>query len=297
MLLYELAALGAATCWALSGIISAAPAQHLGAVRFNQLRMGMVFVMLAVYLLIFGGWPALDRSQVVVIVLSGLVGIFAGDTALFLTLNRLGPRRTGILFATNAPIAVLLGWIWLGEALSARAMLGIGLTVAGVILAVLFGKRRTQLHQWEQVRGPLWIGIGVGFTAALSQALGSLIVRPVMAAGVDPVAASAMRIGVAALCLTVLVRVPVHGLREAGPLTVRVAGQVALSGLLAMGVGMTLILYALSGGGVGIVSTLSATTPALLLPLLWLRTGEMPGVGAWAGAALVVIGSALIFAA
>jgi drug/metabolite transporter (DMT)-like permease len=64
-----------------------------------------------------------------------------------------------------------------------------------------------------------------------------------------------------------------------------------------MGVGMTLILFALSGGEVGIIATLSATTtPALMLPMLWWRTKEIPALGAWAGASLVVVGSALLFA-
>jgi len=58
---------------------------------------------------------------------------------------------------------------------------------------------------------------------------------------------------------------------------------------------MTLLLYALSGGKVGIVSTLSATSPVIILPMLWLRTGERPAAGAWAGAALVVAGMALLF--
>jgi uncharacterized membrane protein len=58
---------------------------------------------------------------------------------------------------------------------------------------------------------------------------------------------------------------------------------------------MTLLLFALSGGKVGIVSTLSATSPVLILPMLWATTGERPAQGAWAGAALVVAGMALIF--
>jgi drug/metabolite transporter (DMT)-like permease len=297
MPIYEFAALGAAFCWALTGMISAGPAQHLGALRFNQARMCMVFVMLAAHVLATGSWSTIDRSQAITIVASGFIGIFLGDTAMFLALNRLGPRRTGILFSANAPMAAILGWIWLGEILSARSIIGIILTIIGVTLAIAFGKRRAQLHHWESIRGPMWVGIGLGLFAALSQALGSLIVRPVMASGVDPVAASAMRIGVAALCLTMLVQLPLKGFRQSNRLTWPVAGWVAVSGFLGMAVGMTLILFALSGGEVGIVSTLSATTPALLLPLLWLRTGEIPAAGAWFGAALVVIGSGLIFSA
>jgi drug/metabolite transporter (DMT)-like permease len=68
-----------------------------------------------------------------------------------------------------------------------------------------------------------------------------------------------------------------------------------LSGILAMGIGMTLLLFALSGGKTGIVATISATSPVLILPMLWLRTGERPAAGAWAGAALAVAGMALLF--
>jgi uncharacterized membrane protein len=58
---------------------------------------------------------------------------------------------------------------------------------------------------------------------------------------------------------------------------------------------MTLLLFALSGGYVGIVSTLSATSPVIILPMLWLKTRERPAVGAWIGAALVVVGMGFIF--
>ena len=58
---------------------------------------------------------------------------------------------------------------------------------------------------------------------------------------------------------------------------------------------MTLLLFARSGGSVGIVSTLSATSPVIILPWIWLRTGQRPAAGAWVGAAIVIIGMALIF--
>ena len=295
MPIHETAALAAALCWAFAGMVSAEPAQRLGAVRFNRLRLVMVFGMLAAWVVATGSWQSVGRAHLAPIVLSGFVGIFLGDTALFLTMNRLGPRRTGILFSLNAPIAALLGWLVLGETLSPLALAGIGLTFAGVTLAIVFGKRRSQLHHWESIRGPLWIGVCLGLTAASSQAVGSLIARPVMAAGVDPVAASAIRIGIAAFCLSLFLRLPLKSLRGGEPLSGPLAARVALSGLLGMAVGMTLILFALSGGKVGIVSTLSATTPAMILPLLWWRTGEIPAVGAWIGAALAILGSALIF--
>lgn len=295
MPVYELAALGAATCWALTGIISAGPAGHLGALAFNRVRQIFVTTLLALFVLTTGAWQQLTFDNTWPLILSGFIGIFVGDTILFATLNRLGPRRSGILFALNAPMAALLGWLMLGENLSASAILGIGITLAGVSLAILFGKRRSQLHAWEMIKGPLWIGVGLGLLAALGQAIGSIIARPVMATGLDPFVASMLRVGIAALCLSVLTQLPFAAVKPRNPLTWKVAALTALTGLLSLAMGMTLLLFALSGGKVGIVSTISATTPVIILPLLWLRTGERPAGGAWLGAALVVAGMALIF--
>lgn len=295
MLIYELAALGAATCWALTGIISAGPAGHLGALAFNRFRQIFVTGLLAIYVLATGSWQQLGTANLGPLAVSGLLGIFLGDTLLFATLNRVGPRRSSILFALNAPIAAILGFVVLGEKLSLQAACGIAVTVAGVLLAILFGKRRDQLHAWEAVKGPLWVGVALGLGAATGQALGSIIARPIMASGVDPFVASMVRVGVAAFCLSVLIAMPIPSVKPKGPLTWRVAALTALTGILALAIGMTLLLFALSGGNVGIVSTLSATSPVIILPLLWLKTGERPAGGAWVGAALVVIGMAFIF--
>lgn len=295
MPIYELAALGAALCWALTGIIAAFPAGHLGAPAFNWIRQVFATVLLAAYVLATGAWHQLDASVLVPLALSGLSGIFLGDTLLFATLNRLGPRRTGVVFSLNAPIAATLGFAVLGETLSGQAVAGIALTAAGVILAILFGKRRDQLHAWETVKGPLWIGIALGLGAATGQAVGAIFARPVMAAGLDPFAASLVRVGIAAFCLSVLMALPIPAMKARAPLTPLVAATTMFVGLLGLGLGMSLLLFALSGGNVGIVSTLSATSPVMILPMLWLRTGERPALGAWIGAAVAVAGMGFLF--
>lgn len=295
MFIFPLAALAAALTWAFAGIVSANPAKALGALAFNRIRMAMVFAMLAAWTLLSGGWTTLSPDIAWPLVVSGFIGIFIGDTALFLTMNRLGPRRTAILFALNAPMSVGLGWLLLGETLHRQTLLGIAITLGGVILAIIYGKRKDQLHSWENVTGALWVGVLLGLAAALSQSVGALIARPIMETGVDPVAASMVRVGVAALCLLAIGFYPHKALRPQTSLTAPLLSQVALSGLLGMGIGMTLLLFALRGGEVGIITTLSATTPAMILPILWWRTKEAPASGAWAGAALVIIGSALIF--
>jgi drug/metabolite transporter (DMT)-like permease len=279
----------------MTALISSVPAGHLGALAFNRLRQVSMTGLLAIYVLASGRWQGLSLHETGLLLASGLVGIFAGDTLLFNALNRVGPRRSSILFALNAPMTAVLGWVLLGETLPFVASAGIGLTFAGVIFAIFFGKRAGQTHKLEEVKGSLLAGVMFGLGAALGQATGSIIARPVMASGFDPFVASLLRVGIAGACLSLLMALPIEAVKPRGPMTWKVAGLTVLTGILALGIGMTLLLFALSGGKTGIVATLSATSPVLILPMLWLRSGERPAAGAWAGAALAVAGMAMLF--
>ena len=295
MPVYELAALGAAACWTLTGILSQHTAQALGPFGFNRLRQGMVAVMLAAIVLVSGRWHGIETGDLARLALSGFIGIFLGDTLLYVALIRLGPRRTGALFALNAPMAAVMGWLFLGEALSPLAALGVALSTVGVAMAVLGRAGRSGGHRFEAVRGSVWIASGYGLLAAAGQALGSLIARPVMAQGFDPYAASLIRVSVAVACLILLMALPIRAVQPLARPTSRVILLSALSGLIAMVIGMTLLMFALQGGKVGIVSTLSALSPVLILPVLWAMTGARPSATSWAGALIAVAGMALIF--
>jgi drug/metabolite transporter (DMT)-like permease len=113
-----------------------------------------------------------------------------------------------------------------------------------------------------------------------------------MAAGVDPAMATVIRAAVGLPGLIAIACLP--GFRSHAPVTAAIALRSAVSGLLGMGVGMTLVLFALSGQAVGIVSTLASTTPVVILPLLWWTSGARPAPAAWLGAACAVIGAAAI---
>lgn len=295
MYVAEWFALAAAFCWSFGGLIATGPARQLGAVSFNRLRMAMVFVMLSLMALATGGWWSLTPHGALVLMVSALVGIFAGDTAFYATLRRLGPRRTGVLFATNAPITAILGYFFLDERLPAGTNIGCGLIMAGVFLAVFYGTTSSHRHSFEQVRGSLVGGVVLGLFAATCQAVSVIIVRPILASGVDPVAASALRVGTGALALIATLLIPSPTVWPAAPLTRRLLVQVALSGLVGMALGMTFLLNALAHGPAGLVSTLSATSPILILPVLWVATRERPAAGAWVGAVLAVIGAGCIF--
>ncbi|WP_421184518.1 DMT family transporter [Aeromonas enteropelogenes] len=290
---YEWLALASASLWAVAALISVTPARHLGAFAYSRWRMFLVTLMLGTMSLFTGGWQTLSISTLPLLALSGLVGIFIGDTALFACMNRLGPRRSGLLFSCHALFSALLG-LWLfNEQLTGWRLLGALLVFSGVMLAILFGRRSSSA--WEQIRGSLAVGIGLGLTAALCQSVGAIIAKPVMMSGeVDAVSASGIRMGSALLahCALRLVRLPL--VMPLKPVTPQILGMIAVNGFLAMALGMTLILVALREGEVGMVAILSSTTPVILLPLLWWHSGERPSAAAWGGALLATLGTALV---
>lgn len=293
---YDWLALGAAGCWAVTSLLSAPQARHLGAFAFTRWRMLLVFGMLLPVVLISGGWRSLNLAQSGTLVISGMVGIFVGDTALFAAMNRLGPRRTGVLFATHAVFSAVLGYFFLDERMGVQAMLGAALVVGGVMTAVAWGARRDETHAWESTHGHWALGVALGLLAALCQALGSFIAKPVMASGVDPVSATVLRVAATCAAHFVLLWCGAAVAQAHQPATLRVLAGAGLSGFIGMGLGMSLILLALQHGDVGMVGILSSVSPVLVLPLLWWRLGRAPAGGAWLGAVLTVLGTICVLA-
>ena len=294
MIIAELAALSAAFCWARSGLISINAIRKLGPLAFNRVRMSFVFLLLAGISLLTGEWREFPLDTIQTLMISGLIGIFLGDTALFAALQRLGPSRTSIVFTFHAPMTVIMGWFILEEHLPWLTLLGCGIVTVGVLIAILGRRNNKEPKSIDSTQGRLLYGIVLGLLAAFGQAAGSIIARPIMAEGVDPVTASAIRVGISALCLLCLGFIPNPLFRAKTQYTVKLIGIIMLSGFLAMGIGMTLLLYALALGDAGVVSTLAATQPVLILPLLWLSTGKSPPLMAWFSAVLTLIGLALI---
>ena len=291
--LHELAALGTATCWAVSALLASDAVRALGASHLNLLRQGLVARLLAGLATVTPARSGIGPHDAALLAVSGLLGIMLGDTLHFAAVGRLGPRRAGAIFALNAPMAATMGWAFLGETLALKAAAGIALTAAGVALAIL-GRSQAGAHRFEALRGTLAIGTLCGLGAALGQASGSLIARPVMTAGTDPYFASLLRVGASGFAMALVAATPLAP--SAPRLWPRgVLALAALTAVIGLLIGMTLFLYALQGSKTGIIATLSATSPVIILPLLWLRTGQRPTPTSWLGAVAAVAGLWLIF--
>lgn len=286
----ELAALGAPFLVALSNIVAGPVAARLGAGGFNLLRLCTAVAGMGLLVLGLGVSRTLSVGEAGALALSALVGLVMGDTATYAALARIGARRTSLLYATNGAMAAALGHALYGETIAPSRMGGIVLVITGVWLAVAY---RDDARHGEGAAARPMVGILFALLGALGQAGGVLLARPVMAAGADPALASLVRLA-AALAIMLVLAATVPAMRPAawpGPQAF-MAGCV--SGLLGTAAATALVLLALRNGNSGVVATLASTTPVAMLIWLWMLTGRRPALPAWAGAALVVAGAAIL---
>ncbi|MGD9478500.1 DMT family transporter [Shinella sp. G-2] len=289
MYIAEILALCAAVCIAMSGMFVSELQGRMPLLDLARVQMIAAFLMTGIASLVVGGWRSLEPWQIGFLAASSLVGIIIASTTYFAAIYSAGPRTTALLFSLASPFAVMLGYLFLGETLTGRQGIGIACVLGGIVLAI--GRRSSKATRTAPTP---WLGIGLGVVTAIGQALGSLAARPAMASGVEPFTAMAVRSGIAALFFVALLAVPHPALKPAPQIARRSLGFAVGSAFFGVGLGMSLLMAALAHGNVGIVSTLSSMTPVVILPMVWARTGIVPPLPAWIGAALAVVGTGLI---
>lgn len=295
MLLYYFIATSAALCWAVASLISADVTRKIGGLAFNRLRLFFVSLMLISYTFYLDTWSTINNDFLFVILLSGIIGIFLGDTLLFIALQKIGPRRNNILFSLAAPFTVILNIIFLNEIMSFVNLIGCIIVFFGVVIAIAYGNSRDKNHRWELVEGNLYLGVIFGIGAALCQAIGLVMMKPILNMGADPIASASLRTLISCIFLAFTFFLNYEIFNTKTSLNLKIIGQSILSGFLGMALGMSLLLIALQHADAGIVATLSSTSPIMILFLIWVVTKKIPTTGAWIGTVLAIIGSVLIF--
>ena len=285
----------AALCWAVASLISADVTRKIGGLAFNRLRLFFVSIMLIGYTFYLDTWNTINHEFLFTILFSGIIGIFLGDTLLFIALQKIGPRRNNILFSLAAPFTVILNIIFLNEIMSTINLIGCIIVFCGVVVAIAYGNSKDKNHRWEVVEGNIYLGVSLGIGAALCQAIGLIMMKPILTMGADPIASAALRTAISFIFLAFTFFLNYKTFNTKTNLSFKIVGQSILSGFLGMALGMSLLLIALKYADAGIVATLSSTSPIMILFLIWLLTKKIPTIGAWIGTVLAIIGSGLIF--
>jgi len=290
----ELAGLATAVCWTVSSMAFTEAAKRMGALVLNGIRLA---VAIGLFMLI--GWAARGRPlptdasghQWAWLSLSGLVGFTFGDFCLFRTFVVLGPRIAMVIMALVPALAAAIGWVALGERLSASALAGIALTMGGVVW-VIRERRPTGGGEAPRISIPALL---VAFGAAAGQA-GGLVLSKIGLQDYDAFAATQIRAwaglaGFAALFVAL----------RAWPGVLAAARNPAGMGFMALGtvfgpfLGVALSLLAIRDAPIGVASALMSIAPVLMIPFAVWFYREKVTVGAVLGTLLAVGGVAALF--
>ncbi|WP_417676115.1 DMT family transporter [Roseibium sp.] len=287
-------ALAASGCWAVGAILAERPSRELGSFRITRIQLVSSAPPLALLVSWTGGWGTVSLSHWPALLSSTFLGVLLGNLAMMACLRRGGPRYMQLLMALSPVWALVLSNLYLGENISLTEASGCVVTMLGIIIAIFFRKREIQVTKLEKPGGSLMPVIGFGLIASFCQAVGFILLKPVMTDGMSPLATSFLRTGIAAVLIVFLGFLPIRGARTETVASLSLILRAVLPGLLGYVCAVSLLLFAFSQGHAGVVAVLGATAPVLMLPMLWLTgTGTIPWT-AWVGAVVTTAGTAIL---
>lgn len=295
------ASLGSAMCWACASLLFARLGKQTHPAAMNFLKCAIALLLMMGTMVAMGAspwpWQATTR-ELGLLAGSGLIGLALGDTAYFQALVRLGPRRTLLLSALVPVMTTLMGSLVLDEPITNSLLLGMTLTVGGVVWVIRErrlpaapepgGLSEAEIRQSEK------IGLGFALLAALCQSSGQLLTR---SASAD---LSAMELSIVRLAAGVVgIMVQLVILRKIAAVATpfrhsHPAITLLIATFLGTYCGVWLMNYGLQNLPVGVASTLNSTSPIFILPLSALVLGEKVSPRAIFGAIVAVAGIAVL---
>ncbi|MCF8241732.1 MAG: DMT family transporter [Melioribacteraceae bacterium] len=289
----EIAALSAALFWAANSIVLTEATIRIGSVAVNISRMFMASILLLLTTLLVGASFDISDRQLIYLVISGVLGLIIGDTALFKSFQLIGPRLGMLLMSLAPPIAALLAFIFLDEYLSVWGVVGIFVTVIGVSLVVL--ERNPNRNTGSHFN---FKGIVFGIIAATGQATGLIFAKQAFnESPLNEFTVSFIRLFSATVLMYIIFRSmgkfknPVRMFKN-DPYALK---HTIAASILGPYLGITASMIAINNTYVGIASTLMATVPIVMLPMVRFYYKEKLSPTAIFGAVIAVAGISILF--
>jgi drug/metabolite transporter (DMT)-like permease len=229
---------------------------------------------------------------------SGVVGLGIGDSGLFAAYVTIGPRRSVLVMAL-APIFASVGaYLMLGEVISALAIVGIAITLGGVVMVILETDERSgEIPLSKKLKS---YGIFFALIGAIGQGVGLVLAKKGIdlnpAVTLNPLSATLMRmiLGALSLWMVMLVVGKLPELRKAFKSTTGM-GHTAAAAFVGPFLGVTLSMVAVTYTETGIAQTLMSLMPVLIIPLVWIVHKQRTSWRGMLGAVIAVIGVAILF--
>ena len=172
----EILAVVSAVFWAGAVIlfrVSGEKVEPLGLNLFKNI-IGLTLFLLTMAVV---GEPVLRRAPLgdyFLLLGSGLLGIALSDTLFFYSLNLLGAGRAAIVATLYSPFIIGLSLAFLGERLSPRQAVGVGL-IFSAVLVIAYHKEGRAVRT-----GSFVTGVVLGILAQLTTAVGIVMIKPLL---------------------------------------------------------------------------------------------------------------------
>lgn len=275
------AALAAAMAWTGASALWRSLTGAGTALELNGLKNGLATI-LFLPVLITVPWKD-QTSAVLLLLLSGVAGIAAGDSFYLGALRRLGTRRTLTVEATNPVLACIGGVLLMGDRVSTTDWLGAGVVALAVIL--IAGHSRADEDVSRNASG-----IALALLSVICGLCGAFLAREVLISStLSPLQTASIRLIGGWLGLLPILRRNVVGRKLSQPVMVKVF----LATVLGTNLGIALQQLVFSSMPVGQGVTLMSTAPVMALLVGHLEGDPIQPRGVLA-ALLAVTGVALI---
>ena len=289
----ELAAVGTAVLWTLSSLTVTEAGKYVGSVAIAFIRLVIACGLMMVYgKLTTGGFlPNAPLDIWLLLGVSGMLGFFFCDFCIAKAILMIGPRLVLLIYSLMPPLTAVASLL-IGDVLTPIDWAAMCITVVGVAWVVLErpGRDISRLTAAQRRRG-----IALALFGTVASAAGIVISRFVMAYYPQPMAATLIRALISlpgyVLFITLWRRWPAMRAAARHP---RAMATLTLAAVIGPFLGNVLIMFALQRSPAGVVTTITATMPVLILPLSVFYYHEKIGWRAVGGAFLAVGGVALL---
>jgi drug/metabolite transporter (DMT)-like permease len=289
----ELAAIVTAVSWTVSSTLFDQISKRVGTFAVNYTKVCLALIFISIYLFFNGNGTipsSIPANGWMWLSISGLIGFIIGDLFLFQAFIMIGARISMVVYAIAPSLTAVAGYFIFGESLPPLAIVGMAMTLSGIVLVVI----SRPSNNGYPVKGRA-IGVFYAFLATICQAAGYLLSKQGMAF-TDPVRATQIRLIASVAGFTVLMFVMRKFKHVLSAIKDRyVLPRLASASFFGPFFGVTLSMYAIHNASAGIVSTIISTTPVLLIvPAVFILKERVTFLEI-AGALLAVVGSALFF--
>ncbi len=297
----ELAALVTAFFWTITAVAFESAGKKIGSLSVNLIRLSLAFVFLSLLSWILSGsaFPIdASRHNWFWLSISGLVGFVIGDLMLFQAYVVVGARISMLIMALAPPIAALIGWITLGETMTARQGLAMLLTFAGIAMVVL--KRQADAGEQSSSRKKVRfsypiVGLLLAFGGAVGQG-GGLVLSKYGMGDYDVFHAVQIRVITGIVGFAIIFAITRRWKDLAKALTHKKAlSGVALGAFFGPFLGVSFSLWAIKFTTTGVASAIMSIVPVLIIPFSIFLMHEKFSIKEFFGAVISMVGVFLFF--